>query len=128
MGGTHFEETGGSGHDRCHRWRQPAGHHDTCRSHRQLACLRHHEPDHLHHLPAPNIPAARPVPPRAQQAVRAAGGGRDRIQHSLAAILAPVEAVDPRTLTARVTGYKTERSEGGPPSTALQELGITLPL
>ncbi|MEU7650368.1 transcription factor, partial [Streptomyces huasconensis] len=25
-------------------------------------------------------------------------------------------------------GYKTERSEGGPPSTAMQELGITLPL
>ncbi|MEU0646071.1 bifunctional DNA primase/polymerase [Streptomyces umbrinus] len=44
------------------------------------------------HLPAPNIPAPRPVPPRAQQAVRAAGGGRDRIQHNLAAILAPVEA------------------------------------
>ncbi|MER7050621.1 transcription factor, partial [Streptomyces jumonjinensis] len=25
-------------------------------------------------------------------------------------------------------GYKTERSEGGPPSTAMRELGITLPL
>lgn len=32
---------------------------------------------------------------------------------------APAEAVDPRTLEARVKGYKTERSEGGPPSTGL---------
>ncbi|WP_217144949.1 DUF6009 family protein [Streptomyces sp. AC627_RSS907] len=41
---------------------------------------------------------------------------------------APAEAVDPRTLQPRVKGYKTERSEGGPPSTAMRELGITLPL
>jgi hypothetical protein len=41
---------------------------------------------------------------------------------------APAEAVDPRTIEARVKGYKTERSEGGPPSTAMRELGITLPL
>ncbi|MEU0036376.1 DUF6009 family protein [Streptomyces sp. NPDC006333] len=41
---------------------------------------------------------------------------------------APAEAVDPRTLAARVKGFKTERSEGGPPSTAMQELGIELPL
>jgi hypothetical protein len=41
---------------------------------------------------------------------------------------APAEAVDPRTLEPRAKGYKTERSEGGPPSTAMQELGITLPL
>ncbi|GAB3172004.1 DUF6009 family protein [Streptomyces incanus] len=41
---------------------------------------------------------------------------------------APAEAVDPRTLEPRVKGYKTERSEGGPPSTAMQQLGITLPL
>ncbi|MEU1128391.1 DUF6009 family protein [Streptomyces sp. NPDC005900] len=41
---------------------------------------------------------------------------------------APAEAVDPRTLKAGTKGYKTERSEGGPPSTAMQELGITLPL
>ncbi|MFJ4152723.1 transcription factor, partial [Streptomyces galbus] len=33
-----------------------------------------------------------------------------------------------RTLTPRTKGHKTERSEGGPPSTAMQELGITLPL
>ncbi|MFF7242081.1 bifunctional DNA primase/polymerase [Streptomyces collinus] len=44
------------------------------------------------HMPAPHIPAPRPVPPRAQQAVCAAGGGRDRMQHALATILAPVEA------------------------------------
>ncbi|WP_151771040.1 DUF6009 family protein [Streptomyces abyssomicinicus] len=41
---------------------------------------------------------------------------------------APAEAVDPRTVAAGVKGYKTERSEGGPPSTAMRELGITLPL
>ncbi|GGN45321.1 DUF6009 family protein [Streptomyces fuscichromogenes] len=41
---------------------------------------------------------------------------------------APAEAVDPRTLEPRVKGYKTERSEGGPPSAAMQELGIQLPL
>ncbi|CAL9620845.1 hypothetical protein SUDANB58_05832 (plasmid) [Streptomyces sp. enrichment culture] len=41
---------------------------------------------------------------------------------------APAEAVDPRTLEPRIKGYKTERSEGGPPSDAMQELGITLPL
>ncbi|MFD1833192.1 MULTISPECIES: DUF6009 family protein [Streptomyces] len=41
---------------------------------------------------------------------------------------APAEAVDPRTLAPGCKGYKTERSEGGPPSTAMRELGITLPL
>ncbi|WP_331755973.1 DUF6009 family protein [Streptomyces sp. NBC_01643] len=41
---------------------------------------------------------------------------------------APAEAVDPRTLTPTSKGRKTERSEGGPPSSAMQELGITLPL
>ncbi|MFJ7098765.1 bifunctional DNA primase/polymerase [Streptomyces mirabilis] len=44
------------------------------------------------HLPASSIPAPRPVPPRAQQAVLAAGGGRDRIQRMLASVLAPIEA------------------------------------
>ncbi|MEU5757312.1 bifunctional DNA primase/polymerase [Streptomyces sp. NPDC047829] len=44
------------------------------------------------HLPALSIPAPRPVPPRAQQAVLAAGGGRDRTQRMLASILAPLEA------------------------------------
>lgn len=43
------------------------------------------------HLPAPNIPAPRPVPPRAQQAAVAAGGGRNRALHTLAAVLAPVQ-------------------------------------
>ncbi|WP_079050949.1 bifunctional DNA primase/polymerase [Streptomyces sp. NRRL F-5122] len=44
------------------------------------------------HLPASTIPAPRPVPPRAQQAVLAAGGGSARTQHLLTAVLAPVEA------------------------------------
>lgn len=53
---------------------------------------------------------------------------RDTEPTGLYAKSAPAEAVDPRTLEPRVKGYKTERSEGGPPSTAMQELGITLPL
>ncbi|MET8769145.1 DUF6009 family protein [Streptomyces sp. NPDC004658] len=53
---------------------------------------------------------------------------RDSEPEGLYAKGAPAEAVDPRTLAARVKGYKTERSEGGPPSSAMQELGITLPL
>lgn len=53
---------------------------------------------------------------------------RDTKPDGLYATGAPAEAVDPRTLEARIKGYKTERSEGGPPSTAMQELGITLPL
>ncbi|MFF9091300.1 DUF6009 family protein [Streptomyces sp. NPDC014991] len=53
---------------------------------------------------------------------------RDSQPSGLYAKSAPAEAVDPRTLEPRVKGYKTERSEGGPPSTAMQELGITLPL
>ncbi|NEB77127.1 transcription factor [Streptomyces sp. SID14478] len=52
---------------------------------------------------------------------------RDSAPGGLYATGAPAEAVDPRTLAARVKGYKTERSEGGPPSTAMQELNITLP-
>ncbi|WP_229914279.1 bifunctional DNA primase/polymerase [Streptomyces capitiformicae] len=48
------------------------------------------ELDRTGHLPAPSIPAPRPVPPRAQQAVLAAGGGR--AERTLAAVLAPVEA------------------------------------
>ncbi|MGP3950889.1 bifunctional DNA primase/polymerase [Streptomyces sp. 7N604] len=50
------------------------------------------ELDRTGHLPAPSIPAPRPVPPRAQQAVLAAGGGRQEAGHTLATILAPVEA------------------------------------
>jgi hypothetical protein len=53
---------------------------------------------------------------------------RDSQPLGLYAKSAPAEAVDPRTLEPRVKGYKTERSEGGPPSSAMQELGITLPL
>ncbi|MFF9091302.1 bifunctional DNA primase/polymerase [Streptomyces sp. NPDC014991] len=44
------------------------------------------------HLPAPSIPTPRPVPPRARQAVVAAGGGRHSTQSMLDTILAPVEA------------------------------------
>ncbi|MER8009596.1 DUF6009 family protein [Streptomyces sp. NPDC094149] len=53
---------------------------------------------------------------------------RDSEPEGLYANSAPAEAVDPRTLEPRVKGYKTERSEGGPPSAAMQELGIELPL
>ncbi|MFD9097792.1 DUF6009 family protein [Streptomyces collinus] len=53
---------------------------------------------------------------------------RDSDPEGLYARSAPAEAVDPRTLEACIKGYKTERSEGGPPSTAMRELGITLPL
>ncbi|MER8226397.1 bifunctional DNA primase/polymerase [Streptomyces sp. NPDC094143] len=50
------------------------------------------ELDRTGHLPAPSIPAPRPVPPRAQQAVLAAGGSRSAAANTLAALLAPVEA------------------------------------
>ncbi|WP_331748581.1 DUF6009 family protein [Streptomyces chartreusis] len=53
---------------------------------------------------------------------------RDSKPEGLYAKSAPAEGVDPRTLEPRVKGYKTERSEGGPPSRAMQELGIQLPL
>ncbi|WP_369394862.1 DUF6009 family protein [Streptomyces sp. CG1] len=53
---------------------------------------------------------------------------RDSRPDGLYAKGAPAEGVDPRTVEARVKGYKTERSEGGPPSIAMQALGITLPL
>jgi hypothetical protein len=49
------------------------------------------ELDRTGHLPAPAIPAPRPVPPRAQQAVLAAGG-RAQAERTLASVLAPVEA------------------------------------
>ncbi|WP_435882697.1 bifunctional DNA primase/polymerase [Streptomyces bobili] len=44
------------------------------------------------HLPAPSIPAPRPVPPRALQAVLAASGGQHGTERTLASVLAPVEA------------------------------------
>ncbi|MEU8735652.1 bifunctional DNA primase/polymerase [Streptomyces tendae] len=50
------------------------------------------ELDRTGHLPVPAIPAPRPVPPRAQQAVLAAGGGRGQAEATLAAVLQPVEA------------------------------------
>ncbi|MGW5134151.1 hypothetical protein [Streptomyces sp. NPDC004135] len=50
------------------------------------------ELDRTGHLPAPSIPAPRPVPPRARQAVLAAGGSRPEARNTLAALLAPVEA------------------------------------
>ncbi|MFF9458588.1 bifunctional DNA primase/polymerase [Streptomyces flaveolus] len=44
------------------------------------------------HLPAPGIPAPRPVPPRARQAVLEAGGGRNGSHGVLGPVLALVEA------------------------------------
>ncbi|GAA3153260.1 DUF6009 family protein [Streptomyces rectiviolaceus] len=52
---------------------------------------------------------------------------RDSQPEGLYATGAPAEAVDPRTLKPCVKGYKTERSEGGPPSATMEEMGITLP-
>lgn len=52
---------------------------------------------------------------------------RDSAPDGLYATGAPAEAVDPRTLAPGSKGRKTERSEGGPPSAAMRELGITLP-
>ncbi|MFE3992558.1 bifunctional DNA primase/polymerase [Streptomyces goshikiensis] len=45
-----------------------------------------------HHLPEAHIPAPRPVPPRARQAVQAAGGGLGNASRVLAALLGEVEA------------------------------------
>ncbi|MFE9454477.1 DUF6009 family protein [Streptomyces sp. NPDC006739] len=53
---------------------------------------------------------------------------RDTDPDGLYATGAPAEAVDPRTLAPGSKGRKTERSEGGPPSSAMREMGITLPL
>lgn len=53
---------------------------------------------------------------------------RDTDPEGLYATGAPAEAVDPRTLVPGRKGRKTERSEGGPPSSAMEEMGITLPL
>ncbi|MFD9053240.1 DUF6009 family protein [Streptomyces zaomyceticus] len=52
---------------------------------------------------------------------------RDGVPGGLYHSGAPSEAVDPRTVDPQVKGYKTQRSEGGPPSSAMVELGITLP-
>lgn len=53
---------------------------------------------------------------------------RDTDPDGLYATGAPAEAVDPRTLVPGGKGRKTERSEGGPPSAAMRELGNRLPL
>jgi len=52
---------------------------------------------------------------------------RDQQPEGLYATGAPSEAVDPRTVGPTVKGEKTERSQGGPASPAMIELGITLP-
>jgi len=52
---------------------------------------------------------------------------RDQDPDGLYATGAPSEAVDPRTLKPTIKGYKTERSEGGPASDAMREMGIELP-
>lgn len=48
--------------------------------------------ERTHHLPAPHVPAARPVPPRARQAVIAAGGGRAQAHRALDTVLTEVTA------------------------------------
>ncbi|MEV6962425.1 DUF6009 family protein [Streptomyces sp. NPDC051207] len=53
---------------------------------------------------------------------------RDSAPDGLYATGAPAEAVDPRTLEPGSKGRKTERSEGGPPSSTMRETGVTLPL
>ncbi|WP_329460673.1 DUF6009 family protein [Streptomyces sp. NBC_01497] len=53
---------------------------------------------------------------------------RDSVPEGLYSSGAPAEAIDPTTVSSAIKGHKTERSEGGPPSTAMKELGITLPL
>ncbi|MEU9983591.1 bifunctional DNA primase/polymerase [Streptomyces sp. NPDC050856] len=50
------------------------------------------ELERTHHLPAAHIPAPRPVPARARQAVVAAGGGRDLATRTLATVLTEVAA------------------------------------
>ncbi|MPY49960.1 DUF6009 family protein [Streptomyces acidicola] len=52
---------------------------------------------------------------------------RDTNPDGLYATGAPAKAVDPRTLAPGSKGRKTERSEGGPPSSAMRELDVRLP-
>ncbi|WP_331719956.1 bifunctional DNA primase/polymerase [Streptomyces sp. NBC_00147] len=51
-----------------------------------------HELERTGHRPTPVVPGPRPVPPRARQAVLAAGGGRDHIQRTLTSALADIAA------------------------------------
>ncbi|CAL9653519.1 DUF6009 family protein [Streptomyces sp. enrichment culture] len=53
---------------------------------------------------------------------------RDSAPDGLYATGAPAEAVDPSTLAPGSKGRKTERSEGGPPSSAMRASGVTLPM
>ncbi|MFF4402700.1 DUF6009 family protein [Streptomyces sp. NPDC001480] len=53
---------------------------------------------------------------------------RDTVPNGLYATGAPAEAVDPRTLAPGSKGRKTERSEGGPPSSTTRGRGVSLPL
>ncbi|MEU3664613.1 DUF6009 family protein [Streptomyces sp. NPDC032940] len=53
---------------------------------------------------------------------------RDTDPRGLYATGAPAEGVDPRTLAPGSKGRKTERSEGGPPSSATRQADVTLPL
>ncbi|MFD3622400.1 bifunctional DNA primase/polymerase [Streptomyces sp. NPDC058676] len=64
---------------------------DTVREPAALPTWLAQELERTGHLPAPSIPAPRPVPPRAQQAVLVAGGGREGTQNVLASVLAPIE-------------------------------------
>jgi hypothetical protein len=50
------------------------------------------ELERTHHLPAPHIPAPRPVPPRARQAVLASGGNHTAATKTLSTVLAEVAA------------------------------------
>lgn len=50
------------------------------------------ELERTHHLPAAHVPAPRPVPARARQAVIAAGGSREPATRALATVLADVAA------------------------------------
>ncbi|WP_103533260.1 DUF6009 family protein [Streptomyces sp. SM11] len=52
---------------------------------------------------------------------------RDTDPKGLYATGAPAEAVDPATLAPRAKGHKTERSEGGPLSSATRQRGTAPP-
>ncbi|WP_258044688.1 DUF6009 family protein [Streptomyces sp. SM11] len=52
---------------------------------------------------------------------------RDTVSSGGHAAGAPAEAVDPATLAPRAKGHKTERSEGGPLSSATRQRGTAPP-
>ncbi|GCB88094.1 hypothetical protein SALB_00763 [Streptomyces noursei] len=91
-----------------------------------------------HPLPPRRPPGGLRLPGASAKASRASGiflrrvfwlapHNRDQRSDGLYATGAPSEAVDPCTLRPRTKGYKTERSEGGPASDGMREMGITLP-